>query len=85
MFFLFTDIDKRSRKKVVELYAIIKADPNQMGRNFKEDICFSDFFNKFQTDHLGYITSSIKRPTVFLKRSTNAIFFNDYNEDILSC
>jgi len=58
-----------------------------MGRNFKEDFCFSDFLNKFQTDHLGYITairSSIKRVTVFLKRSTNAIFVNDYNEDILS-
>jgi len=59
-----------------------------MGRNFKKDICFSDFLNKFQTDHVGCITairSSIKRPTVFLKRSTNAIFVNDYNEDILSC
>jgi len=45
----------------------IKAELNQMGRNFKEDICFSDFLNKFQTDHLGYtaIRSSIKRPTVF--------------------
>jgi len=83
-----TDFDKRSRIKAVELYAIIKAELNQMGRNYKEDICFSDFLNKFQTDHLGYITairSSIKRNTVFLQRSTNAIFVNDYNEDILSC
>ena len=57
IFFSFTEFDKRSRKKFVELYAIIKAELNQMGRNFKEDICFSDFLNKFQTDHLGYITA----------------------------
>jgi len=41
------------------LYAIIKAELNQIGRNFKEDICFSDFLNKFQTDHLGDLVNSI--------------------------
>jgi hypothetical protein len=34
-------------------------------------------------DYIFAIRSSIKRPTVFLKRSTNAIFINGYNRQLL--
>jgi len=57
-----------------------------MGRNFKDDISFKDFLLNLglnREDYIVAIRSSIKRSTVFLKMSTNAIYINGYNKELL--
>jgi len=59
---------------------------NEIGRDFKEDIPLPVFLKEIGLTHEDYtlaIRSSLRRTTVFLKRSTNAIFVNAYNEKLL--
>jgi Helitron helicase-like domain at N-terminus len=67
-------------------FDIIKHHLKCMGRQYKEDQPHSEFLAGLgltQEFYLLAIRSSLKRTTVFLKRSTNAIFINAYNKKIL--
>jgi hypothetical protein len=78
-----TEKDLRESKL---LYARIEEKLNEMGRCFKEDIEYDAFLEMVGTVHVKYLTAirtSIKRTTVFLKRSTNAAFVNGYNRKLL--
>jgi len=64
----------------------IKDKLNRMGRKYKEDLPFQDFMTELQMtcdQYIIAIRSSLRRNTTFLKRSTNAIFLNAYNEKLL--
>ncbi|XP_035710253.1 uncharacterized protein LOC110853120 [Folsomia candida] len=81
-----SDWNPQEIKNAEELYAKIQEKLNQLGRVYKEDIDFNKFLVELNTDYSSYkmaIRSSIKRPTVFLKRSTNSSFINPYNRKLL--
>ncbi|OXA43032.1 ATP-dependent DNA helicase pif1 [Folsomia candida] len=91
-----SDWNPQEIKNAEELYAKIQEKLNQLGRVYKEDIDFNKFVElnspvpvklvELNTDYSSYkmaIRSSIKRPTVFLKRSTNSSFINPYNRKLL--
>jgi hypothetical protein len=80
------EMDPVERKEAQDLFKTIQAKLNEMGNGFKEDIEYYDFLNQIDVTNVDYITAirtSIKRRTVFLKRSTNAIFVNGYNRQLL--
>ena len=67
---------------------IIEEKLNSMGKKFNQDIPFDDFLAQLEMSSERYynaIRSTLRRATVFLKRSTNAIFINAYNPKILQC
>ena len=67
-------------------FALIQHKLTEYGRNFTEDIPFTEFLQSISMTYDQYIEAvqtSIKRPKVFLKRSTNAIYINGYNEKLL--
>jgi len=69
-----------------DLYTKIEDKLNEFGRGFKEDIEYEQFLESIGTGHEDYINairSSIKRASVFLKRSTSCIFVNGYNRQLL--
>jgi len=69
-----------------ESHKMIEEKLNEWGRGFKEDIEYDSFLESIGIVHEDYITairSSIKRATVFLKRSTNSCFVNGYNRQLL--
>ena len=59
---------------------------NSMGKKFTVDIPFEEFLNQLgltEERYVAAIRSTLRRPSIFLKRSTNAIFINGYNPKIL--
>src|SRR5690348_11344306 len=59
---------------------------NAMGPEFREIIEFKDFLHSLETteeDYILAIRSSLKRATALLKRKTDAIFVNGYNQKLL--
>jgi hypothetical protein len=57
-----------------------------MGRGYKEEIPFNEVLEKFECTEDEYflaVRSTLKRATVFLKRSTNSIYMNGYNRELL--
>jgi nucleoside-triphosphatase THEP1 len=57
-----------------------------MGRGFKEVIDHDEFLGQLgmtEEDYVVAVRSSLRRVTVFLRRSTNAIFVNAYNTKLL--
>jgi len=74
------------RTEAVRRYKRIDDELNLIGRSYKEDIPLEDFIRRLRMtkeDYMLAVRSSISRPTVFLKRSTNAIFINGYNKNLL--
>jgi hypothetical protein len=74
---------KESRELFTRLQELLE---KQWGRNFKDDLPFKLLLNHLDTnkeDYLLAIRTSIKRTTVFLRRSTNASFVNGYNRKLL--
>ena len=58
----------------------------EYGRQFTDDIPFPDFLQTIgmtKAEYIEALRTSIKRPKVFLKRSTNAVYINNYNEKLL--
>jgi len=85
---IFAEFDPRRKEEARTLYKVIKEKLNLMGRAFTEKIEFKEFLQSLECTLLEYIDavrSSISRPTVFLRRDTNAIFVNGYNRDLLLC
>ena len=85
---LSDDVNLEEKCKAEELYSKLedKLNAKDWGRDFKEDLPFEDFLLSLDTNYDDYILavrSSIKRATVFLKRSTNAAFINPYNAELL--
>jgi len=80
------EFDQVLKKKGKQNYEAITAVLDQLGRDHLEDIPFDDFLGSLGITYGEYIIairSSIQRSTVFLKRSTNAVFVNAYNKKIL--
>ena len=80
------DYDKKAKKTGEEMFRKIQMACDNFGRHFEEDIPFFDFLESLDISYADYIIAirtSIKRVTVFLKRSTNATFINPYNTKLL--
>lgn len=80
------DFDRQELKDAEELFRKIQDKLNKLGRAHKEDDDFNTFLEELDTNESKYIwaiRTSIKRSTVFLKRSTNACFINPYNRKLL--
>jgi hypothetical protein len=80
------ELTEHERREAKLLYTRIEEKLNEMGRGFKEDVDYNTFLEMLGIVHVNYITAirtSIKRTTVFLKRSTNAAFVNGYNRNLL--
>lgn len=79
-------IDPRLKSMAVKNFQDIEDKLNEYGRGFKEDIPFCDFLDELDMTREEYIMalrSTIKRTAVFTRRSTNAIFVNNYNRNLL--
>lgn len=80
------DFPPEEKRRFVEIYNKLEKRLNEMGRNFLEDVPFKDFLDELgvnEADYISAVQSSLKRTTVVLKRSTNAIFVNQYNKKLL--
>jgi hypothetical protein len=84
---IYAEFDAQTVKDAKDLYNKIRDHlENQWGRSFKEKIPFAQFLEILETTNDEYIVAvrtSIKRATVFLKRSTNASYINGYNRQLL--
>lgn len=83
---LLKEIDTNLKRKFVDSFKKIQDKLIEFGRKFKEDIRFDEFLKLLDITYSDYIMScrsSIKNTTVFLKRSTNASFINNYNRQLL--
>jgi len=81
-----TEMPECERKNYQIVYNKIEEKLNEMGRSFKGNIEYDAFLEMLGLVHVDYVNairSTLKRTTVFLKRSTNAAFINPYNRNLL--
>ena len=79
-------IEEQAEKQAKKDFCAVMKNLNNKGRNFTDDIPFEEFLHELGLSQPAYILavrSSLKRPTVFLKRRTCDIFINAYNKDLL--
>lgn len=76
----------RDKEKFSEIWKSVAVELNRRGRNPQENPEISDFLTEIGISYENYIfgvRSTLKRPTVFLKRQLNEAFVNPYNPEIL--
>lgn len=83
---LSKDIPAAEKKSMQENFNKIIKDLEEKKNTFEVDIPFEEYIDSLGLEFGAYIEairSSINRPTVFLRRKTNAAYINGYNDTIL--
>jgi len=83
---LSDEIDPTLKKTISSIHKKLQEKLKELDRKYKEVIPFQRFLADLNTTYEHYILalrSSIKRATVFLKRSTAEMFVNGYNRKML--
>jgi nucleoside-triphosphatase THEP1 len=80
------EYEPESLKRAKSRFKKIREKLEEMGRGFKDNIPHDEFLKQLQIteeEYLVAVRSSLRRATVFLRRSTNATFVNAYNTKLL--